>query len=57
MRKVIFFGLLLIMLFGSLNLFSQEGNQPKRNLFVKSVTIVKILTHKLGYRIYYVKVY
>ena len=50
MTKKLFLALFMCVLF-CVSLFGQE----EIDLFVKSVSIVKILSHPLGYKVYYLK--
>jgi hypothetical protein len=51
MKKALFALLVAVLLGCSVMIFAQ---QPK-DVYVKSVPIVKILSHRLGYKVYYLK--
>ncbi|HUV08426.1 MAG TPA: hypothetical protein VMX75_11895 [Spirochaetia bacterium] len=51
MQKIIFTAILLSLLICSLSAFGQQ----KKDIYAKSSPIVKILAHKLGYQVYFIR--
>jgi hypothetical protein len=51
MKRIFFIFILLILLLSSVSLSAQQ----KKDIYVKSVPIIKILSHKLGYKIFFLK--
>ncbi len=49
MKRIVFLIVIFVLLFSSVLLFSQQ----QKDVFVKSVPILKILSHKLGYKIFF----
>ena len=49
MKRIIFIVMLFILVLSSVLLFAQQG----KDVYVKSVPILKILSHKLGYKIFF----
>jgi len=52
MKKALFILLVALLLGCSVLVFAQ---QQQKDVYVKSVPIVKILSHRLGYKVYYLK--
>jgi hypothetical protein len=49
MKRIVFLLVLFVLLFSSLLLFGQQ----QKDIYAKSVPILKILSHKLGYKIFF----